>query len=244
MHALATTLLVLVRPRRAFERLRDGQKWVWLAALLLLLATTLVHVSFSIPHIIELQDEVLREQGISFGAEVDTDDPDAAPVLPPGMEENMKTIAVISSYVFGPIALVIGALLLAALFMIVARAWGGEGTFPLAFGMLLLAQMPDAVRALVQSAYTALTGDWVVHQGLSALIAENVSMAAPTPAYALLSMIDIFFIWYLVLLFLGLVVVLKIPRNRALIVVGVYLLLAVALTVIPTALTAAFMPGS
>jgi|GEM_PF-6923800 len=241
MQALGTTLLVLVRPRRAFERLRDDRRWVWLAALLVLLATTLVYVSFSIPHILELQEEALREQVGSWGIEVDGE---STAVLPPEMAENLETIAVVSAYVFGPVWIVVGALILAALFMIVARSWGGEATYSLALGMLLLAKMPDAVRALVQSAYTAITGEWVIHQGLSSLIADEISVASPTPTYAFLSMIDVYFVWYLLLLFVGLDVALKLPRSRAFVVVAVYLLLAIALNVVPVAVSSALLPSA
>lgn len=229
MRALGTAMLVLVRPGRAFTHLRDGQRRVWLAALIVLVATTLVHVWLSIPHVLELQDEIVRQQGVQMGVQVEGADQDSA-ALPPGMEENLKTIAVISAFVFGPLGVVVGALVLGAIFMGVAKAWGGEASYAMALGMLLLSKMPDAVRSVVQSLYTAATGEWVLHQGLSALVAEDIVLTAPGLRYSLLSLVDVYAVWHLLLLGLGLTIAMRMPRKRAWIVVAAYAAIGVAAT--------------
>lgn len=251
MKALATVLMVLVRPRLAFRRLADGQRKVWLAALALLIAATLIQVTVSIPHAIELQNKVLREQGLIVDGEDDGgrgEEPGEGvaqgPILSEETQKTLETAAVISAYVFGPLGLVATALFVAALLLVASKALGGEGTYAPAFSMYVMATMPGAVRALIQSAYAAVTGKWIQNQGLSALVATESSVMAPTPLYALLSVIDIYFIWQLVLLALGLTVVLQVPKRRALIIVAAYAVLTFVVTVVPVVISSALTPAA
>ncbi len=249
MKALATVLMVLVRPRLAFRRLADGQRKVWLAALALLIAATLIQVTVSIPYVIELQNKVLREQGLIVDGGTDggrSEEPgDGAaqgPVLSEDTQKTLETAAVISAYVFGPLGLVATALFVAALLLVAGKALGGEGTFSSAFSMYLMTTMPGAVRALIQAVYTTVTGNWVQNQGLSALVATESSAMSPTPLYAMLSVIDIYFVWQLVLMALGLTIVLKVPGRRALIVVAAYAVLTFVVTVVPVMISSALTP--
>lgn len=256
MKALETALLVLIRPRRAFQRLAEGQRKVWLVTLILIIAATLVQVTISIPYVIEMQNDILREQGFTIGVEAEEDGSSSSrsnkdaemqeegPTLPAEAQDAIQTAAVVSSFVFTPLGLVAAALFVAALLLVAAKALGGEGTFGPAFSMYVLTLMPGAVRALVQSAYMTLSGKWVPHQGLSALVATETSTIKPTPLYAFLSVIDIYFIWQLVLLTVGLVIVFRLPRKRALIIVAAFAALTFIMTVVPALISSALVPAA
>lgn len=232
MHALKTALMTYVRPRAAFERLRERPAYVWLWALVVLVAATTLHTAVYAPRMIELQNEVIESQGLDQGEDA----------IPANVRESLETVSIVTAYVAGPLGLAAGALIVAVILYAVAKAWGAQAGFALTLGTVVMARLPEALRALVQSGYMLATGSWVDHQGLGAMVATPDVLTSPNVGYALLSLVDAFSIWSIVLFAVGLVVALGLPRKRALIIVGAYVALGVVMTVVPVALSSAVMP--
>ena len=135
-----------------------------------------------------------------------------------------------------------GLLLLLGTFL--GQNGAGFGAF---FAMVAWAWMPLALRNLVQGLYMFATGETVYNQGLSGLVVDRAP-APITPGYrpytmptsgqqalaALLGRIDIYTIWYLVLIALGVMAFARFSAKRAWLgTAGIWLLLTL-LSLLPS----------
>ena len=264
MRSVLSPLMVLVRPRATFARLAEKPRMVWLFAMMVLLATLLVRVSVGMPHMLEAQDEMLNEANVGVSVSAEEAGPGARDeagvrtpedakheaeansdediVIPEGAEDTIRTMTVIGGYVFGSLGVVLGTLLLAGVIYGVSRMWSKETAFAVVLGMVALAKMPDAVRDVTQAVYMAGTGKWLEHQGLGALVAPKGLEQVPSAGYVLLSMVDIYALWFVVLLFVGMRVAMGLERRRALVLTGSFVAIGALLAVGPTVLLGSFLP--
>jgi len=102
--------------------------------------------------------------------------------------------------------------------------------------------LPYVLRGLLQTVYILASGQTIANPGLSGLVLENrpireMVVAPPSPGQtllaALLSRVDLFLIWNLILLVIGVTVVTRLPRRKAVLVtLGVWVLLT-AVSLLP-----------
>jgi len=112
---------------------------------------------------------------------------------------------------------------------------GGRGNFKLVFNMVLLAWLPVALRSAIQVIYILISGQPISNPGLSGLIADPQSLGL-TALRGLLQHIDLYFLWTLLLMTLGISVYGRLPRKKA-----VSLVLACGLILLMITLTPAFL---
>jgi hypothetical protein len=92
---------------------------------------------------------------------------------------------------------------------------------------------------LVQTILILTTGRFPLYTGLAALqVSGDALQDARNPMIALLSFADIFWIWHIILLTIGLAVATKFSRGKAFFIVLVYALLSIGLGVGATLLGA------
>ena len=92
-----------------------------------------------------------------------------------------------------------------------------------------------AIGYLVQTGFIFFTQGAILYPGLAFLVSTgNALEDAQNPLMILLSSVDIFWLWNLLLLILGLSVVAKISRGKSFGLVLLYALLALGLTVLPS----------
>jgi len=223
MSSLQRVVSVLFSPTKTFREL--AERPTWLAALLVLLlcgaAASWVVVQRIDP---DAQRQMIRqtledrgvsgqdlEQGVERGATV---------------YQRIRPFLPVITLVFGLAAYLVVALIFWGLFNLV----GGESTFVKAFSTNLHGLMPQALKALVMIPIVFGQGSIDPQAARSgAFLASNLAALAPEDAAAwlttLLSSVDFFTLWSVVLLVIGFSVTTKVSRGKsAAVVVGGWLL--------------------
>ncbi len=139
--------------------------------------------------------------------------------------------------VTGLLALLIGVLAQAAVLYFGALITGGEVNFGQVFTMSAWTRLPSAVGDLVQAGFTFAAGRAIQYPGLSTLVATgDLTKDARNPLVGLLSGVDLFWLWHLLLVAIGLSVVARFGRVKSTTLTLVYAALSLALVVLPTLL--------
>jgi len=105
---------------------------------------------------------------------------------------------------------------------VIGTMMGGRQTFGQMMRMVIWTWAPFAVRGVLQAGYIWLTQQPIAHPGLSGFAVATVRPGVPTPSGAgtlvwqtLLSRIDIYLFWHLALIAIGLMVVARLPKRKA-----------------------------
>ena len=154
-------------------------------------------------------------------------------MAPADMEQAVrvgKAMGQVFGYV-GPLLSIVGYLLVAGALLLAFRMFGGEGTFKQAFSVTLHSWMPLAINSII-FAIVAASRETLDPQSLGTLVKSNpgflVDMAEQPVLFSILSSIDVFTIWTLVLLTFGFAAISKFSRGRsAAIVVSLWLVLVI-----------------
>jgi hypothetical protein len=124
---------------------------------------------------------------------------------------------VVSGLGAGIVALLIGTLAQTALLYFSTLLIGREVTFGLVFRVSAWSRLPYALSFLAVAGFTAAAGQVVRYPGLSALVGNgNFLEDSRQPLDALLSGIDLFWLWHLLLVTVGLAVATRCRRSQAL----------------------------
>lgn len=218
---------VLLSPRRTFESIARRPSWAVALVVVVLLAVVAVWSAF-----VRIEpDSLLRSVAEQSGRE-----------LPASMDaESLHTMSmwsgVVGAALFGPIIYLVAA----GLFLVALRLSGSDIDFRRTFSVTLHGMMPFAVAALL-GIPVALAKDTVTLEEVQggSLLASNLSLLAGDEAsplvLAVLSSVDLFSIWCIVLLVIGFGAVGRVSRAAAAASVGVVWLLGVALKVAMAAL--------
>jgi len=235
---------MIVRPRATLEYLRErgGRAW-WLPALLtvpLVILPVLVAAPITAQQSREAVATAQEQWGEQRGMEMSAEEQAQ-------MEQAMSIaasplITTVFPAVGGIVGLVVGWLVWAGALYLAGLALGGRSTFGQMFRTVVWAWLPYALRGLLQTAYILASGQLILNPGLSGLVQETrqiseMVIAPPGPGQmllvAFLSRIDLFLVWNLILLVVGVMVATRLPRRKAVLVtLGVWLLLT-ALGLLP-----------
>jgi len=235
---------MIVRPRATLEYLRErgGRSW-WLPALLAALLVILpivvtapITAQQSREAVAAAQERWGEQQGMERSAEEQAQ-----------MEQAMSMaasplITTVFPAVGSVVGLVVGWLVWGGALYLAGMALGGRSTFGHMFRMVVWTWLPYALRGLLQTVYILASGQIITNPGLSGLVQEArpISEMVITPPslgqtilVAFLSRIDLFLVWNLILLVIGVTVVPRLSRRKAaLVTLGVWLLLT-ALSLLP-----------
>lgn len=210
--------------------------WLWATPLLVSILSLAVLLVVQTPHTLELA----RQQMESQLASVPEDQVEAARA---GMEMTMSLPFMLATGLgFGTIALVVAVLAQATFLYFTALVSGGETSFGAMFRMSTWSRLPLAVGALVQAGFIAFAGRLIQYPGLSFFVATgNLMQDARNPLFVLLSGLDLFWLWHLLLVVLGLSIGAKFGRGKSLALTLLYAVLSMGLTVLPTLLFGGMM---
>jgi len=214
---------ILTQPRDTLAYLSEhGRRTAWLPALLILFLIILPMVVSS-----AVAGRAARQvmPPMAGPTPVVSGGP---PVMP--MEERemvapqargLGPIAIIGSVLGTAISWLIwaGALYLASVFV------GRSTNFRQMFRLTVWTWIPHAVRGLVQTVYTLISSSLIVNAGLSGFAwdrsASATQLVPPSPGQialaSLLARVDLYFIWHLILVVLGIMAFNKLSRKKALI---------------------------
>ena len=134
----------------------------------------------------------------------------------------------------GLLGLLIGWIVAAAILYIVSLLAGGELDYGRAFALAPWLWLPYGLRDLAQALYIFIDGKMIVYQGLSFLVATGDSLKdVRNLAYLLLSQVDLFSLWHLLLVYAGLRAVGQLSRGSAALTTLLYAATMLALGAVP-----------
>jgi hypothetical protein len=237
------------RPRHALAFLgaEGGKKWLWMA--LLATVAVVLPVLVAAPITTRVAQETMIAAFEAQSGQMQNVDPEIQQQISSFATNPIFTIVLPGTgAVF---ALWIGWVVWTAVLHFSSTLMGGNSRFGQMWQVVVWAWLPFAVRGLIQTIYILLSGELIANAGLSGLIdspktpAELMAVAQSPSLMALqvfLSRIDLFLIWNLILISVGVMVVAKLSARKAsLITLGIWILftlLAIAVAVVPTMLFA------
>jgi hypothetical protein len=118
-----------------------------------------------------------------------------------------------------PVVFVLWYLLVAGVLLLAFRLLGGQGTFGQAFSATLYAWMPLVLNGIILTIVAVARGGLIDPTQMATLVKSNpaflVNMKAQPVLFALLSSIDIFTIWTVVLLTIGFAALSRVSKAKA-----------------------------
>jgi hypothetical protein len=228
---------MIVRPRATLETLneRGGPTW-WVPALLAALMIVLP-VIVGIPIRTRETREAMLAAQEQFGEQQDQE---MSAEEQAQMEQAMSVaasplITAVFPAVGGVVVRVLSWLVWAGALYLAGMTLGGRSTFGQMFRMVVWTWLPYALRGLIQTIYIVISGQIIANQGLSGFVrgqqtVEEMVAAPLSPGQtflaAFLSKVDLYLIWNLILLVIGVKVITHLPRRKAIVVtLGVWVLM-------------------
>jgi hypothetical protein len=221
---------ILARPAQTLTYLRDQSQRTWLAPVILAILLAVAQSLVTIPVSTQAATAQLGEQVAQMPAEERAQiegQMDAGARLP---------LLAGTALVSGLIGLWARWFIRSGAIHLISLGLGGRNRFGQVFSMVVWTSVPLLIRSLLQTLNVAFSGVLPTHRGLAAYVA---ALGQPLPAgapYALLSnaQLDVFVLWNLMLLALGVLITTELSRTKALLVAAGYWALATALSLVPT----------
>jgi len=207
--------------------------WVAIVPLLIVFVCLALLLAARAPHDAELARQQMQRQFESMSAE------QAKAAQAGGTLDTFSSVPFILGVGLagGLFALLIGVVAQAAVLYFGALITGGEVNFGQVFTMSAWTRLPSAVGDLVQAGFTLVAGRAIQYPGLSTLVATgDLTKDGRNPMVALLGGIDLFWLWHLLLVVVGLSVVARFGRVKSITLTLVYAALSLALVVLPSLL--------
>jgi len=132
------------------------------------------------------------------------------------------SIAKVTTYL-SPVLSLIGLLIISGVLLLAFRLFGGEGDFKQAFSVTCYSSIPTIIKSVVTLIIVVARGGMIPAQTLATLVRSNLGFLADMKtnpmAFALLSSIDIFSIWFLALLIIGFAYVSRLSKAKSAVII-------------------------
>lgn len=216
---LSRLFAVFVRPGKVFAEMASESRSTWLTPMLVLTLTTALVV---------IASGYFKSRAAMMG---DVQLPPDWQYWSPDMQEDFMQAQQATqgaTYVYaipavGALtALWLGWVIVGGLLHLGSTLLGGRGSMQSALNVAAWASLPFAIRDLLRIIFMVSEGHVIQSPGLS-----GFSMS-PGFLTQVLARVDLFWLWYLILLVIGLAIADGLPRNKALVGVAVVLLLILA----------------
>jgi len=220
---------IIAHPVPTLIYLRDHPQRIWLAPLILAILLIVAQGLVTAPIAAQMAADRMEEQLAQMPAE------QRAQLEGRLAQGPNPTLLAGTALITGLIGLMVRWLFRAGVIHLFSLGLGGRSRFNQVFSMVAWTWMPFLIRSLLQTLNIAFSGTLPTYRGLSAYLAA-IGYPLPTGTqYALLSRVelDLFVLWNLALLGLGVLIVTGLPRIKALLVTGGYWVLATGLSLIP-----------
>jgi len=241
--SLAGALIKTIdRPREAMQEVAQRPRSWWLPAVLLVISMSVL-AWFSAPYQIDLANERSAEMVERMAANMPEEQ---ARLVRESAREMTLTIYLISAVGVGFVVAALGWVARGAVVHFSSMAAGGISTWGATFAACVWSMLPFFVRDLVQTAYVLVNEQVIEHQGLAFLVASgDLVKDSRNILYALLTNVDPFALWHVVLLAIAIAVATKVSRAKAgvmaVIVWGVFLGIKLLPAVIGGAMMQSFL---
>ncbi len=230
------------RPGRTLRAVAAGPAWLWTVPFIFALALTVGLAFASAP----ARDALQREQ-IQARAEASLQDlPPELRESPPeeftnNLPEPSRVLTLWVPMLSAAAGILFGWLLRAAVLHVSSMALGGRQSFGAVYRASAWASFPLLLGSAVQLIYFLVGGGMIAGAGLSGLLAAPA--AVPSIPAILLGRVDLYAIWYVILLGVAVTAAGKLSRGKAAVVVAVYVVLSL-LTALTQLVTQGLMGGS
>ena len=229
---------IIDRPRETLARVAASPRWRWVWPAALLAISLAVYLALAAPH---LQAFARRAAMLQLGAMP----AEQAAAAQAQMERFTALPVVIGNVVISALlGTLIGWVMAAGILYFSALLAGEDLEFGPVFAITPWLWLPFAARNLAQAAWIAWRGELVTAPGLSGLVATGDFLRdARSPVFALLSQVDLFAAWHLVLVYAGLRALTPMRAGKAATLTAIYAVISLAVRLIPALIGRAFVPG-
>lgn len=194
------------QPKKTLRYVMEEPRWsLWLAPALVIVVSLIIVTVVSAPAMSELSKEAAAQQveaqmGSLSGEQADQ------------MQGTLETFTsplflAATGIVLGILGLVLTWLFRGAVLFFIGYLFGTDNRYVQMVTLVLWCWLPFALRDLVQAVYVVVNGQLPLHKGLSFLVAGSDQVQnAGNLLYGLLSQVDPFLVWHLILVGVGLAV--------------------------------------
>jgi len=210
---------IIDKPASTFASVVAHPRLKWVLPLVLTVVMIVFNAWVTAPYSSELAKKAAVQQMAQSGLtpdQIEQANEQAARFQSPTF---IGIVGSISGSLFVAIAWLAGA----ALLYFVSLVAGAEFTFGSVFAVMAWSTIPTALRSLVQGVLIAITGKFPVYTGLAALqVSGDVLADSRNPMIALLSFADVFWLWHIALLVIGMAVATQFSKIKAFWIVLIY----------------------
>lgn len=220
------------KPTATFKSvLARRQRWVWAVPLLVVMLCFTVMTAVGSPYAAEFAREQAQRQLDSMPAE-------QAAAARASMDTFISPpFILVTGLVTGSLLFLLGVVAQAALLYFGALVAGGEVSFGPVFTTSAWTRLPFAIGFLTQAIFVGVARRMLQYPGLSTLIASGDFMKdSRNPLVGLLGRVDLFWLWHILLVVLGLAVVARFSRTKSLVLTLIYAALSLAAVALPSLL--------
>ena len=194
------------QPKKTLRYVMKDPRWpVWLAPALMIFVTLIVVAIVSAPLLSQVS---LQEAEAQMEAQMGSLSGEQGEQVRRSLDTFTSPLFLAATAItFGILGLILTWLFRAAVLFFISYLLGTDNRYIQMVTLVLWTWLPFALRDLVQAIYVALNGQLAVHRGLSFLVAtSDQAHGAGNLLYGILSQMDVFLGWHLVLVAIGLAV--------------------------------------
>lgn len=227
---------LFIRPRATLNRVADQNRANWRTPIALLVLAAIIRalVAGSINAATNTGGEISLPPGYEF-------------YTPEQMAQFQQAATATNTPTFNYILPALGAALgvivvwfiISWLLHLVLTLLGGRGTSQATINVVAWASLPIFLRSLVQIVYILVTDQIIASPGLSGFAPASEGFLSPLVG-SMLSQIDLYWVWFIILLFFGARIVSQLPPVKCWIAVLLVMVLVMVLRALPAALLAQF----
>lgn len=247
MSTFKNVLLSLFKPAKGVDGAAASLKWLWIPLALLLMGSvaykTVVSTPLSIVASQAASEALVKKQAAKMSDADRKEFERAAKSGQSGTDVSAtSSIVATSAMIFAVLGAAIAILYIATFFFVAAKTWANPVAYTTMLSIAALCLVPHALRNIGQAIYMSASGVWIQHAGLGALAAPASPLDPPGVLYAVLSQVDLWIIWGLVILFGALISqTMGIGRKRAVTGVVTFIAITGILQAVPTLVAGAFL---
>jgi len=194
------------QPKKTLRYVIKEPRWpLWLAPVLIILVATIIVTVVSAPLLSELSRQQAEEQ---MQAQMASIPEEQAEQVRSTMDTFTSPLFVgAMGIAFTVLGLILTWLFRGALLFFIGYLLGTDNRYIQMVTLVLWAWLPFALRDLVQAIYVLLNGQLAINKGLSFLVASgDQAQNAGNLLYGFLGQIDVFLVWHLLLVGIGIAV--------------------------------------
>ena len=231
---------IIDQPTATFKSVLAHQSWTrWGMPLFILIVAFAVSSVAQIPYVTELARIQAEQQLATLPA-------DQAEMARESMAFTLSLPFMLTTTLgFGLLFMVFTLIAKSTLLYFGSFILGGDDiNFGAMFAVNAWASIPMAIGMLVQAVFVTISQGTIQYPGLAFLVATGDPLEdAGNPLVALLSSVDLFWMWSLLLIVLGVSVAARVSLGKAFILTLVYALIALGVTVLPSFIVSGGLGG-